>query len=81
MVCIPFLVVGGYTTPGYSEARLRKLVRFGAGEGHSMEDDSGWSEHTTSIKDSGIDTGLSSSSQTLCEEAYKVYSGRLHHEQ
>ena len=49
----------------------KKIVRFGRGEDrHSMEDDCGWSEHH--VKDSGIDTGLSSSSQTINEDSLKV---------
>jgi hypothetical protein len=48
----------------------KKIVRFGRGEGQSMEDESGWSE--PQVKDSGIDTGLSSSSQTINEEQMKV---------
>ena len=57
-----------------SEAK-KKIVRFGRGEGKSMEDESGWSE--PQIKDSGIDTGMSSSSQTLNEEWLKVLFVRL----
>lgn len=53
----------------YTDAK-KKIVRFGRGEGKSMEEDSGWSEPL--VKDSGIDTGLSSSSQTICEEWCKV---------
>ena len=55
-----------------SEAK-KKIVRFGRGEGRSMEDDSGWSE--PQIKDSGIDTGLSSSNQTLFGDILKVIKG------
>lgn len=41
----------------------KKIVRFGRGEGRSMEEDTEWSE--PQIKDSGVDTG---SSTTLNEE-------------
>ncbi len=52
-----------------SEAK-KKIVRFGRGEGKSMEEECGWSE--PQIKDSGIDTGMSSSSQTLNDDWLKV---------
>lgn len=58
------------TASGRPDDKQSKLVRFGRGEGQSMEDESGWSEPL--IKDSGIDTGFSSSSQTLNEELLKV---------
>ncbi|XP_022091190.1 regulating synaptic membrane exocytosis protein 2-like isoform X3 [Acanthaster planci] len=44
-------------------AAKKKIVRFGQGEGRSMEEDPEWSE--PQIKDSGVDTG---SSTTLNEE-------------
>ena len=44
-------------------AAKKKIVRFGRGEGRSMEEDPEWSE--PQIKDSGVDTG---SSTTLNEE-------------
>ena len=52
----------------HSESELassakKKIVRFGRGEGRSMEEDPEWSE--PQIKDSGVDTG---SSTTLNEE-------------
>ena len=57
------------TASDLSEAK-KKMVRFGRGEGASMEEDTGWSEGP--VKDSGIDTGLSSSNQTLNDDLLKV---------
>ena len=66
-----------YLPPGKGGANVddakRKIVRFGRGEGRSMEEDCGWSEAQLSgAKDSGIDTGLSSSGHTLNEDWRKV---------
>ncbi|CAH1774588.1 unnamed protein product [Owenia fusiformis] len=68
-----FLAVGeletGTTENNQLSEAKRKMVRFGCGEGRSMEEDTGWSEPT--VKDSGIDTGLSSSNQTLNDDWLK----------
>lgn len=58
---------GGIGTGHHSESEIstskKKIVRFGQGEGRSLEEDAEWSE--PQVKDSGVDTG---SSTTLNEE-------------
>lgn len=65
----------GHHSESEISASKKKIVRFGQGEGRSLEEDAEWSE--PQVKDSGVDTG---SSTTLNEEhslASKVRSWPL----
>ena len=53
----------GHHSESKISASKKKIVRFGQGEGRSLEEDAEWSE--PQVKDSGVDTG---SSTTLNEE-------------
>ena len=53
----------GHHSESEISASKKKIVRFGQGEGRSLEEDAEWSE--PQVKDSGVDTG---SSTTLNEE-------------